>query len=306
MKTCHMPKPRRVFPRKQPKPDSNPNNLADPKAKDKVREKESQKQDLANLFGDFLKTGDQSKIIGYLISNSNLPGPRGNLELAGVFAEVVEEHLVKAPGRLWTLCQELTEYSPDDAPTNDPKEFLPFCGSLATGAIGSVSPTYFQQAMSRLRELAEDPRWRMRESVAMGIQRLMEKQSQKTLKELETWIVKDKWLAMRAVAAGVAEPALLKNQHTATSALKLHEKIFARILAAKDRKSDAFKTMKQGLGYSLSVVVRETPSEGFPYIRQLVKTQDTDILWITKENLKKNRLVKSFPDEVSSIKILLK
>ena len=271
-----------------------------------MNKRKSQRKDLANLLDDFLKTGDRSKITAYLTSNSNLPGPRGNLELATAFADVVEEYFVKTADKLWALCQELTKYSPDDAPTNDPKEFLPFCGSLATGAIGSVSSTYFQQAMSRLRELAEDPRWRMRESVAMGIQRLMEKQNQKTLKELESWIVKDKWLAMRAVVAGVAEPALLKNQNTATSALKLHEKVFAQILASKDRKSDAFKTMKQGLGYSLSVVVRETPSEGFPYIRQLVKTQDTDILWITKENLKKNRLVKSFPDEVSSIKILLK
>lgn len=270
-----------------------------------MSKKEGQKQHLANLFNDFLRTSDKGNIAEYLRSNSNLPGPRGNLELAQVFADVVEMRSAKAPDKLWILCQELAAYSEEEAPVNDPKEFLPFCGSLAIGAIGSVSSAYFQKAISRLGELAEDRRWRMRESVAMGIQRLMEKQSQKTLKELQSWIMKDNWLVMRAVAAGVAEPALLKNQQTATSALKLHEKIFAQILTAKDRKSDAFKTLRQGLGYSLSVVVRETPSEGFAYIRQLVKTQDADILWILRENLKKNRLVKNFPNEVSSLKKLL-
>ncbi len=35
---------------------------------------------------------------------------------------------------------------------------------------------------------------------------------------------------------------------------------------------------------------------------QLVDLQDSDVLWIVKQNLKKNRLVKNFPEEVESIK----
>jgi len=35
---------------------------------------------------------------------------------------------------------------------------------------------------------------------------------------------------MRAVAAGVAEPALLRDEQTARGALELHKKIFARYL----------------------------------------------------------------------------
>jgi hypothetical protein len=157
-----------------------------------------------------------------------------------------------------------------------------------------------------LKLLASDQRWRTREGVAMAIQTMIEKQPQRTLKELENWIENDNWLVMRAVAAGVAEPPLLKNEQTAKSAFELHKKIFTQIVAAQERKSSDFKTLKQGLGYSLSVVVCAVPKEGFEYMRQLAGTQDADILWIVKENLKKNRLLRNFPEEVASTKKLLK
>lgn len=139
----------------------------------------------------------------------------------------------------------------------------------------------------------------------MGIQKLLAKQSQNTLKELEGWIENNKWLAMRAVAAGVADPALLKDNQTAQRALELHRRIFAKILTTTERKSYEFKTMKKGLGYTLSVVICAIPKEGFEFMRQLTDSQDADILWIIKENLKKNRLIKNFPGEVTSIKKLL-
>jgi hypothetical protein len=160
--------------------------------------------------------------------------------------------------------------------------------------------------MSRLKELASDPRWRTREGVAMAIQNMIEKQPQKTLREIEGWVENSNWLAMRAVAAGVAEPALLKDEQTVKSAFGLHKKIIAKIIAVQERKSAEFKTLKQGLGYSLSVVTYAIPREGFEYMRQLIDKQDAGVLWIVKENLKKNRLIKNFPEEVASIKELLK
>jgi hypothetical protein len=60
--------------------------------------------------------------------------------------------------------------------------------------------------------------------------------------------------------------------------------------------------LKQGLDYSLSVIVCAVPREGFEYMRQLAEQQDADILWIVKENLKKNRLLKNFPEEIASTK----
>jgi hypothetical protein len=267
--------------------------------------KESYKEHLNDVMGEALEAGNEENLTEYLTSNSNLPGPRGNLELAEAFADVVKDYAGKEPQKLWNLCLKLTQFSLVEAPVNSPKEFLVFCGARGVGAIGASQET-FQEAMSRLKELASDPRWRTREGVAMAVQNMIGKQPQKTLREIEGWVENNNWLAMRAVVAGVAEPALLKDKQTAISAFELHKKIFAKIIAAQERKSAEFKTLKQGLGYSLSVVTRAIPREGFEYMRQLIEEQDADVLWIVKENLKKNRLIKNFPEEVASIKKLLK
>lgn len=267
--------------------------------------KENYKENLTNFINEYLKTGETENLRNYLTSNSNLPGPRGNLELADVFAEVVRDYGEREHEKLWKLCLQLSQFSLIEAPVNNPKEFLVFCGARGVGALGT-SQGFFQKAMSRLKELASDARWRTREGVAMAIQSMIEKQPQQTLKEIETWIESDNFLAMRAVAAGVAEPALLKDERTAKSALEVHKQIFSKIAAARERKSSDFKTLRQGLCYSLSVIIRATPREGFEFMRQLAEQQDADILWILKENLKKNRLLKNFPEEVGSTKKLLK
>jgi hypothetical protein len=265
----------------------------------KMSRREKYQVDLNQYFREFLKSNDEEKLKEYLLLNSNLPGPRGNLELAEVFADLVGEYGGE-DSSLWGLCERFTMLSLAEAPVNNPKEFLVFCGTEGIGELGS-SPEFFQKAMSRLKELASDTRWRTREGVAMAIQRLIRKRREDTLKHLDGWIEKDNWLVMRAVAAGVGEPALLVDEQTPKCALELHKKIFSRVLAAKERKSEKFKTLKQGLGYTLSVVAQAVPKEAFEYMRLLASSSDADVLWILKENLKKKRLTKNFPEEVASL-----
>ena len=262
------------------------------------------KQDLTELLDDFLKTGDEKELTEYLISKSNLPGPRGNLELAETFVDLIEFNFSRNPERLWDLCIRATEISSDEAPVNDPNEFLTFCGAYAIGAIGSVSSSLFDKALLLLKELARDSRWRTREAVAMGLQKMIARKTEETLNVLDSWIENNDWLSMRAVAAGVAEPRLLVNEHTARKALEFHKKIFTKILTAKERKSQEFKVMRKGLGYTLSVVIRWLPKEGFRLMREAASSQDADMRWIVKQNLGKNRLIKNFPDEVASVKNL--
>jgi hypothetical protein len=267
-----------------------------------VSKKENHKQDLIGLFDEFVEIGDAERLMGYIVSNSNLPGRRANLELAEAFADVVEGYSEKEDERLWELCIGMTEILADQAPVNDPKEFIPFCGAIGIGAIGSIAPEFFEKALTTLKALASDPRWRMRESVCFGLQRLMAKRSRDTLKEFEGWISDGDLLEMRAAAATVAEPAILKDKETAISALQLHRKIITQVLEVKERKSEGFRILRKALGYTLSVVVRAIPKEGFEFVAQLVDSQDSDVLWIVKENLKKNRLVKNFPEQVESMK----
>lgn len=271
-----------------------------------MNKKENHKQELQAILDIFLKTRDEKKLLHYLISNSELPGRRANLELAEAFIEVVENYSIKDLKILWHQCEKMTNISSDEAPTNDPKEFLPFCGAWAMGSIGSISSIYFDRSLIKLKELANDSRWRIRESVAKGIHKLMVNEGEKVLAQLDNWIEKDNWLEMRAVTTGVAEPTLLRKIYIVKRSLELHKKIFNQIQSSNERKSEGFKVLRKAMGYTLSVVVQVIPKEGFEYLRELIDLDDNDINWIVKENIKKNRLTKNFPSEVISIKQMVK
>jgi hypothetical protein len=63
--------------------------------------KESYKETLTTLLDEALEAGKEEKLKEYLISNSNLPGPRANLELAEAFAFVTEVCAQKIGEKLW-------------------------------------------------------------------------------------------------------------------------------------------------------------------------------------------------------------
>jgi len=267
---------------------------------------ESYKQYIIPLIEAYFNSNDSQKLTNYFITNSNLPGPRANLELANAFADIVQEYSNGESENLWQLCSEFVNISAGEAPTNDPKEFIPFCGANGIGAIGSVSAEYFSDSLAKLKMLANDTRWRMREAVSFGLQRLLARQGIETLKELERWINVGALLELRTAAVAVAEPALLKDKQIANAALHLHKQIFERIRkTVTDRKAEGFRVLRKALGFTLSVIVCGNPEQGFEFMQNLIHSDDADLRWIVKENLKKNRLIKNYPEHVESIKAML-
>lgn len=98
----------------------------------------------------------------YLLKESGLPGPRGNLELAQVVADEGDRKLFES----------YTVYTADQAPVNSPYEFLAFCGVVGLGRLLAEGDA---NLLETLRIHASDPRWRVREAVAMALQRLGDK-----------------------------------------------------------------------------------------------------------------------------------
>ena len=266
--------------------------------------KEKHKEDLLAIFDDFLETSDRKNIINYLISNSNLPGRRANLELADAFGDIIGIYNIKTKD-VWDLCKYMSEIGYKEVNENDPKEFIPFCGLIGVGVISSNSFIYFSEGLAILKNAARDKRWRIREAVVMGIQKVLLNNSKKIINELEEWIREKDYYVWRAVVAGLADPEVLKDQEVAKKALELHKKILTQTLNIKDRNSESYKKLRQALGYTLSVVVEQIPQEGFVYINQIIKEDDKDIIWIVKNNLKKNRLLKKYPKEVAKINTVI-
>jgi len=74
--------------------------------------------------------------------------------------------------------------------------------------------------LARLRECAHDPRWRVREAVAMALQRWGDADMPALLNAMNEW-AKGTLLERRAAVAAVCEPRLLKNPKHAKRVLRL-------------------------------------------------------------------------------------
>jgi hypothetical protein len=177
----------------------------------------------------------------YLLAHSNLSGPRGNLELAQAAADMGAE----AQFRRWA------GLGPDVAPENTPQCFLAFCGVVGLGAVmarrggfplinaptvvngrsavdGRLDVARENPPLRLLRTLAADPRWRIREAVAMALQRWGDADMPGLLAAMADWARGTPW-EQRAAAAALCEPRLLKDAEHAAAVLCILDEITASI-----------------------------------------------------------------------------
>ncbi len=214
----------------------------------------------------------------FLLKESGLPGPRGNLELAQAVADEGNE----------ALFRRYLSFTPELAPTNSPEEFLAFCGVVGLGRLLAEGK---REVLEVLRRQASDPRWRTREGVAMAQQRWGDVDMDALLQEMETWSTGTP-LEQRAAAAALCEPRLLREERHATQVLQILDRITTSIQGCEERKSDEFKALRKGLGYCWSVAVAALPEKGKPAMERWFSSDDSDVCWIMRENLKKDRLVR--------------
>ncbi|MFX1579981.1 MAG: hypothetical protein ACFFBJ_10070, partial [Promethearchaeota archaeon] len=91
--------------------------------------------DINDLFNRFPNPKVEENLQRYIVTNSNLPSPRANLELAAAFEEFLSKIVdIDSARDFWDLCVSMTSLSADKAQVNDPREFVPFCGVRGIGA----------------------------------------------------------------------------------------------------------------------------------------------------------------------------
>lgn len=212
----------------------------------------------------------------FLLRESGLPGPRGNIELAQVVAEEGNEEIFL----------RLIQFTAEIAPTNSPEEFLAFCGTLGLGSLLAAGRT---DVLPQLKSAASDSRWRTREAVAMALQRFGDVNIAGLINEMEKW-ADGNYLEQRAAAAALCEPRLLKDERTVQKVLAILDKITETFLHPIDEKSDAFRALRKGMGYCWSVAVSSLPAEGKTRMERWFGSDNSHIRWVMKENLKKKRL----------------
>jgi len=216
----------------------------------------------------------------YLLKESGLPGPRANLELVQAAADLGTAEQF----RRWLAL------GPAETPAKTALEFLPVCGAVGLGRLLAEGQMV---ALPALRQHANDPRWRVREGVAMALQRWGDADMEALLSAMKDW-AGGSWLEQRAVAAGLCEPRLLHSGRHAQAVLKLLDQITRAVAQASPaaRKGDDFKALRQGLGYCWSVAAAAAPAAGKATMEKWLAYPDPDVRWIMQENLKKNRLTR--------------
>lgn len=219
----------------------------------------------------------------FVIENSNLPGPRGNLELAFALAEIYDD---------FDTLQDWLKITEDQAGVNDPRLFLPFCSAVCLGKIYTKKKD--QRIIEILKDLANDGRWRMREAVAFGFQIIGENNFDELEKIFSEWVRESNNLEKRAILVSLAHPPFL-NENNAKFCFEITD----IVLGNMNRKND-FEVLKKGLEFTISVFVAANPELGFGFIEKWIG-KDKVIDKIMKENLKKNRLVRKNPEKVKHL-----
>src|SRR5437763_2950042 len=192
----------------------------------------------------------------YLKKHSGLPGPRANLELVAAVAEEAD------PDRLWRF-----------SASND--EFLALCGTAGLGRVALLEP---ETVMTWLRELASDPRWRVREGVAMALQRLGRENMSRLIAEMKVWSRGDAFV-QRAVVAGLCDPPILKTNGDTVEVLAILDAITGMLASSTDRKHEGFRVLRQALGYGWSVAAAAAPQNATPYLDNWLRSTDKDVAW---------------------------
>lgn len=204
---------------------------------------------------------------GYLKKNSGLPGPRANLELVEAVGEEAD------PERLWRL-----------SASSD--EFVALCGTAGLGHLAIADPV---PVMSWLRELAADPRWRVREGVAMALQHLGRHSMPRLLADMEKWSTEDPYV-QRAAVAGLCEPDLMKEPEHVLRVLRILDRTTKSLAATTARKDEGFRVLRQALGYCWSVAAAALPQAGRPLMEKWLRSPDRDVAWVMQSNLAKARM----------------
>lgn len=223
-----------------------------------------------------------SDVPGYLTAHSNLPGPRGNLELLAAVGDVGSRDLL------------LSLAAADD-------EYLRCCGTAGLGRL--VVEAHDDDAeraalVALLTVRAADPLWRVREGAAMAGQRIGAVDPGLLARLLRDWLATGDPLVARAAVAAVCEPPILRPSallraaalDTCQAATDL-----LRAVPADRRRDDDVRTLRQGLAYCWSVAVAADPEAGLPRFLALAADPDPDIAWVDRQNRSKRRLATLLP-----------
>ena len=218
----------------------------------------------------------------YLRAHSNLPGPRGNLELLDVASMAADPADLKR----WAALDPGT--APGDAPAG-------FVACVGVAGLGRLVAAGDRSLLPALHRAANDPRWRVREAVSIGLQYWGDADMAAMLTEVEGWAAGTP-LQGRAAMAALCEPRLLHDRAVVARVLAVLGRLTATVRDAADPRAEDLRVLRQALGYGWSVAIAADPEAGLRAFDPWLDDANADVRWIVRQNLAKSRLSRAAPD----------
>jgi hypothetical protein len=254
--------------------------------------------EFSRVWTDAVGSRDAKVINSFLIANSGLPGPRGNLTLSHEAAEKI--------AALWSSDIVFAKTLLQSWETSK-VEYLRHCFAVACGAVCRDHSETRTELVPKMRRCLYDQFWRTREGVMFGLQEMTVKEPAYVVTLLEDWCREPDAMLLRNAVIVLSEPRLLKaDPKVIASCLSFHKRAisFYRKSSKAERKTSDFQLLKKTLGFSASVLISVDPTH-FPLLEEWATNDDADVRWIVKENLKKARIAKAFPDKVANLARIL-
>lgn len=205
----------------------------------------------------------------YLIDNSALPGGSSNLELLRAFGDVVEglcrrEDIPLQVGykNMEWLLAWLNMHNPPSFFGEDPDsplQILQMAAGVGMGVWAAIF-TQIQSGVATLLELSNNPLWRVRDTAAMGLSRMLALEWEMTLRRLRFYAMQANGREWRAMVESVAQPGLLRTQpYRVIETLDLQQSALRFIYRMDGDHTD----LMDSLSGSIAITVAALPSVGF-------------------------------------------
>jgi hypothetical protein len=243
------------------------------------------------------RSGKEDAIVRFLRLHSGLPGPRANLILAHAFGEAL-----MGDTSLKAMCDRWLRTPGDDAPGGTDLEFLPLCAVYAYAAWGARYPKQRKEAFRRLRDAADDLRFRVRDAVSQGLATIGAAAPEETLAELSGWT--DGFLYAANMLEALGETRFLDATHDA-------EAVAALIDAAFELAIQAPRSAERYPGYkSLIAALAVTPGRaavrhGAPVFDVLVrvsKAKEPMIREAVMKSISQNKVASRFTADAERVR----
>ncbi len=248
-------------------------------------------EELATSWDRLIADGSPGSLTEFLVTNSGLPGPRGNLTLAAEASRLIAMDWATKRGFLKGLI--IGWLASGD-------EYLLFVTHSAIGHVLSGNPEEVEWAVPILYEANFSPLWRAREGVTFALEALLEDRSDLALSLIDKWCKPRDPIVVRNSIVALAHPTQLRRNNAQLDALERYNGVGMEIVAKVIDPGDDVKMLAKSLGFTLSVAA-ET-DEG--YLDEFENWIDGNIkAWrsIIKENLTKARIAKKYPSHIEAL-----